>query len=78
MARHDLDPAERDLVPLTVEQVVECPNCHVEFDVVFQCPEGVYEIEDLTDPPEQIIECPGCQVEFTALYEGWVIHEDAG
>ena len=38
MARKDLEPAERDRVPLTIEELVECPRCFTLFDEVFLAP----------------------------------------
>lgn len=77
MGRHDLDPEDRDQEPFSVGQIVACPECRIEFDVVFVAPEGVFEAEDLVDAIEMTVTCPMGHT-FVATYEGWVHHEDAG
>ena len=78
MARKDLEPAERDRVPLTIEELVECPRCFTLFDEVFQAPDGVFETEDLEDPITKLTTCPACGHEFIATFDGWIVHGDAG
>jgi hypothetical protein len=78
MSRKDLEPEERDLVPLQVESIITCPRCSTEFEAVFQAPDGVFELEDLEDPIEQRFSCPNCGLEWVAIYDGWIVHGDAG
>jgi hypothetical protein len=78
MGRKDLEPEDRDLVPLQVEAIVTCKYCGTDFEVVFQALEGVYEVEDLEDPISQIEKCPACNTTQVATYDGWIVHGDAG
>lgn len=78
MGRKDLEPEERDLIPLQVESIVTCQFCDTDFEVVFQAPEGVYEVEDLEDPITQAEKCPACNQEQVVTYDGWIVHGDAG
>jgi hypothetical protein len=78
MGRKDLEPEDRDRDPLTLVSVVECPVCACEFELVFEAPEGVYEVEDLTDPPVSRGPCPACGDDGPWVYDGWTVHEDAG
>ena len=78
MGRKDLEPEERDLIPLEVESIVTCQFCFTDFQVVFQAPEGVYETEDLEDPITQTEKCPVCDREQVLTYDGWIVHGDAG
>lgn len=69
--------SDRDSHPLLLPATVDCPECGVLTDIVFRAPDGVFELEDLTDPP--VMEVKGyCGHTYTVQYGGWVAHEDAG
>jgi hypothetical protein len=63
---------------LQVESIATCRFCDTDFEVVFQAPEGVYEVEDLEDPISQIEKCPACGKTQAVTYDGWIVHGDAG
>lgn len=77
MARQDMERAERDSHPLQLPAIVTCPECSVDTDVVFIAPDGVFDMEDLTEAPQMTIK-GYCGHNFLAEYEGWIAHEDAG
>lgn len=78
MARVDEAPEDRDKLSLRLSQIWECPACGTEQDVDFVAPEGVYDAEDLTDPPEAEHSCEYCSEFFVIEYSGWTVHQDAG
>jgi hypothetical protein len=80
MARIDEDPDERDTAPLTLTQVLDCPECDTPFDHVFTAPPGVFYSEDLEDPPTETVTCPNpeCNHSWEETYSGWTAHSDAG
>lgn len=77
MARADLAPEDRDR-PLELDAFVECPECDLLQDVIFVAPDGITEMEELTEAPSTEIRCAGCGHVWRAEYEGWQAHEDAG
>lgn len=78
MARVDEHPDERDREPLTLLNTIDCEECGAFFDVVYVCPDGVFDTEDLIEAPVMDVTCPGCQHTWSREYEGWVTHGDAG
>jgi hypothetical protein len=82
VARIDTPRDERDdIEPLTLTQIVECPECELEFELRFTAPPGVEDIEDIEEPDALKVEahpCPGCGFEADHQYSGWTVHGDAG
>lgn len=78
MARKDEAPEDRDQQPLLLSSLLDCENCEMTFDEVFQAPDGVFEVEDLIDPPSKEVVCPSCGHDWVAEYGGWHEHESAG
>lgn len=77
MARVDEDPEERDQEPLRLSQIVECAMCETMQEVEFVAPEGVYDLEELTEAPETTHTCVSCGYEAEVTYSGWTVHEEA-
>lgn len=77
MARQDEDPALRDSAPIQIDNILECPQCSIEFDHTFTAPDGVFEREDLIEAPEEDVSCPACAHTWRATWEGWLAHDDA-
>lgn len=80
MARIDVPKEDRDREPLQLSSLLDCPECQTTFEHVFTAPEGIFEREDLIDPPTAQVKCPNphCGEEWFAEWEGWTSHEDAG
>lgn len=78
MTRVDQDPEDRDVTPLQLPNVVDCEDCGCMFDVVYTCPDGVFDLEDMVDAPEMDVTCPECGKVWNRPYEGWLAHSDAG
>lgn len=77
MARVDEAPEDRDQAPLRLSQLVDCPECQTMQEVEFVAPEGVYELDELTEAPETTTRCVNCDVEWVVTYSGWTINEEA-
>lgn len=75
--RYDLDPEDRDKTSLKLPAVLDCPECNVPQDHVFDAGEGVYDMEDLEEAPEELVTCVSCGHTWLASYEGWTIHTEA-
>lgn len=78
MARVDQSEEERDSQPLQISKILDCPECDIAFDHVFDAPEGVFDREELVDQPEAEVTCPGCEHTWVAICDVWVSTEDAG
>lgn len=78
MARIDENPDDRDRRPLQVAGFATCPECQADIEVVFTAPEGIFEVEDLSEAPKKVVHCTNCEHDFDAEWGGWVAHEDAG
>lgn len=80
MARVDEEPEDRDQTRLRLPALLDCPtsHCRTTFEWVFVAPEGVYDSQDLSEPPEDEVECPACHTTWVQEYEGWAFHTEAG
>lgn len=77
MARIDEEPEDRDQAPLRLSQLVDCGLCGTTQDVLFEAPEGVYDLEELEEAPETTHTCVSCGHAAEVTYSGWTIHTEA-
>lgn len=77
MARRDLDRDERDAAPLVLSQLWDCTKCYATQDVFFTAPDGVFEAEDMLEPPTTTVTCPKCGFTEDAEYTGWSVNDES-
>jgi len=77
MARVDQDSEERDKQPLRLSQLVDCSLCDTTQEVEFVAPDGVYELDELVEPPETVHTCINCGFQCEVTYSGWTVNDEA-
>ena len=78
MARIDQAPEERDTTPLTITNVIDCPECGEMFDHIYSTAgTATWDVEELTDLPVEQVTCPDCGHAWEREAEAWHFHSDA-
>jgi hypothetical protein len=76
MSRRDLDPEDRDKASLVLSQLHDCV-CGETFEVDFTAPDGVFEAEDMLEPPITSVVCPACGRAQAVSYSGWSVNDES-
>jgi hypothetical protein len=75
MARVDQAPEDRHTETVKVSQIINCEECDIEFEAIFDT--GAFDIEMVDEEISADVECPNGH-RFHAEYTGWTHHTDAG